>query len=123
GDEVHLLTRGDLGRVYGQAASRSRVAIGSLASAEGVPAIVNIDLLVSRHSAVVGATGAGKSTTVASVIQALSDPERFASARVLVFDTHGEYSAALRGRATVFRIGADEKHGEQSLAIPYWAMT
>jgi hypothetical protein len=123
GDEVHLLTQEDLGRVYGQTAAPGRVAIGHLASAEGVPAIVDANVLVTRHSVVVGATGAGKSTAVCSIVRALTDPHRFPSARVVIFDTHGEYFPALRDRASLFRIDGDTTRAEKALAVPYWAMT
>jgi DNA helicase HerA-like ATPase len=66
-----------------------------LASAESIPALVNINKLVTRHSAVVGTTGAGKSTTVAGLLAALSNPSRYPSARVVILDIHGEYARAL----------------------------
>src|SRR5262249_44724027 len=81
------------------------------------------NVMVTRHSAVVGATGAGKSTTVCSIVRALTEPRRFPSARVVIFDTHGEYGPALVDRASLFRIGGDKTRGENPLAIPYWAMT
>jgi hypothetical protein len=79
--------------------------------------------LVTRHSAVVGTTGAGKSTTVANLLASLSDPGRYPSARIIILDIHGEYDAALHDRATVFRVNADKSREEQSLFIPYWAMS
>jgi hypothetical protein len=41
----------------------------------------------------------------------------------MILDIHGEYFAALRDRASVFRVGAQEGRGEKPLFIPYWAMT
>ncbi len=78
--------------------------------------------LVSRHSAVVGSTGAGKSTAVASLLGAVSDASRFGSARVVLLDLHGEYAKAFGTRARVFRIGADTDANESELYIPYWAL-
>jgi hypothetical protein len=123
GDEAHLVAEQDLTRIYGRPEALSFVRVGSLASAESIPALVDIDRLVTRHSAVVGATGAGKSTTVANLLASLSDPERYPSARVIVLDLHGEYYAALEDRATVFRVNADEARGERPLFIPYWALS
>ena len=40
-------------------------------------------------------------------MEAIADPKRYPSARVLIFDPHGEYSAALPDRAKTFRVGAD----------------
>lgn len=123
GDEVHLVTEEDLARIYGRSDSLNLVSIGGLASAESIPALVDANRLVARHSAVVGATGAGKSTTVAGVLASLSDASVYPSARIIVFDIHGEYHAALSDRAVVFRVNADEERGERPLFIPYWALS
>jgi uncharacterized protein len=123
GDEVHLVIDADLSRIYGRADSPNQVVIGQLASAESIPALVDIDRLVTRHSAIVGATGAGKSTTVASLLLSMSRPSSYPSARILLLDMHGEYANALRDRATVFRLNPDEQRGERPLHVPYWAMT
>lgn len=122
GDTVHLVTDADLGQIYGRPDAPNFIRIGSLASADSIPALVNVDKLVSRHSAIVGTTGAGKSTTVAGILGALSDPARFPSARILVFDLHGEYAKAMADRARVFSVGTTRKR-EQQLFVPYWAMT
>lgn len=123
GDEAHLVTDRDLQRIYGTPGSGNSVRVGSIASAESIPALLDIDRLVSRHCAIVGATGAGKSTTVASLLGSLSDPERYPSARIIVLDLHGEYYAALKERAAVFRVNPDEAEGERPLYIPYWALS
>lgn len=123
GDEAHLVTEQDLTRIYGRLDAPNFVRVGNLASAESIPALVDIDRLITRHSAVVGTTGAGKSTTVASLLVSLSDPGRYPSARIIVLDIHGEYHAALNDRATIFRVNADETRGEHPLFIPYWALS
>ena len=121
-DKVHLVTQNDLARIYGQPSDRGFAGVGHLASMEAIPALVDIDKLVTRHSAVVGQTGAGKSTTVAGLLVALSEADVYPSTRVLVIDVHGEYPAALRDRACVFRVNpvTDE---DKPLHIPYWAMS
>jgi len=123
GDEAHLVTEEDLVRIYGRQDAQNQVRIGALASTDSIPALIEIDRLVSRHSAVVGSTGSGKSTTVAGLIASLSDPERYPSARILIIDIHGEYQPALEDRATVFRVNPDEARGERPLLIPYWALS
>ena len=123
GDEAHVVGEDDLRRIYGTLESARYVRVGSLASSESIPALVDIDKIVARHSAVVGATGAGKSTTVASIVASLSDSESYSSARVLIVDIHGEYQSALKDRAVVFRVNADEARGERPLYIPYWALS
>jgi len=123
GDEAHLVSEDDLIRIYGRPDAPRYVQVGRLAGAESIPALIDIDRLVTRHSAVVGTTGAGKSTTVANLLASLSDPGRYPSARILILDIHGEYHAALRDRATVFRVNADDTRGEKKLFIPYWALS
>ena len=123
GDEAHLVTEQDLTRIYGRPNAPNFVRVGSLASAESIPALVDIDRLITRHSAVVGTTGSGKSTTVANLLASLSDPERYPSTRIIVLDIHGEYHAALNDRATVFRVNANKELGEEPLFIPYWALS
>lgn len=123
GDEAHLVSEQDLTRIYGRPDSPNFIRIGNLASAESIPALIDIDYLVTRHSAVLGTTGAGKSTTVACLLATLSDPGRYPSARIIVLDIHGEYHTALGDRATIFRVNADEARGEKPLFIPYWALS
>jgi DNA helicase HerA-like ATPase len=123
GDAAHLVTELDLRTIYGRPQDPRFVRVGHLASASSIPALVEIDKLVTRHSAVVGTTGSGKSTTVAGILAALSDSEEYPSARILVIDIHGEYGRALSDRAAVFRINPDASRGERPLHIPYWAMT
>ncbi|MDO9542733.1 MAG: ATP-binding protein, partial [Kiritimatiellia bacterium] len=124
-DAVHIVTEEDLREIYGPGDPVDFVMVGHLASAESIPALVNINKLVTRHSAVVGTTGAGKSTTVAGLLNALSEPARYPSARIVVLDIHGEYAKALEDRSSVFRVstGANEEKGKKSLEIPFWALS
>ncbi len=123
GDSVHLVTDADLRTIYGRPRDPRFVQVGHLASAETIPALVDIDKLVTRHSAVVGTTGSGKSTTVVGLLAALSDSNIYPSARILIIDIHGEYGRALSDRAAILRVNPDPERGEQPLYIPYWAMT
>jgi hypothetical protein len=123
GDEAHLVTEQDLTRIYGPGEPDDFVPVGHLASTEAIPALVNINALVTRHAAVVGTTGAGKSTTVAGLLASLADSSRYPSARILVLDIHGEYPKALPECCTVFRVGADQTERDHPLYIPFWALS
>ncbi len=123
GDPVHVVTETDLRTVYAPGDDDAYVAIGRVAGAGAIPAYLDINRLVSRHSAVLGSTGAGKSTAVASLLTSLSDPARFRAARVVLLDLHGEYTKAFGSRARVFRIGANPDAGERELHVPYWALS
>jgi DNA helicase HerA-like ATPase len=124
-DEVHLVSENDLKKIYGQPDKPYFVKVGHIAGAESIPALIDINKLITRHSAIVGTTGSGKSTTVASILYAVSDPLRYPSARVIVFDIHGEYGNALKDRANIFKVNADKTEGstEKDLFIPFWALS
>ncbi len=122
-DRVHIVTEVDLRAIYGAGEPDDFVAVGHLASAESIPALVDINKLVTRHSAVVGTTGSGKSTTVAGLLNSLSESAHYPSARIVVFDIHGEYSKALFDRAAVFRVSEDSDKGQKSLCVPFWALS
>jgi uncharacterized protein len=123
GDMAYVVTESDLRGLYAPGDSRSYISIGRVASSESIPCYLDLNKLVTRHSAVVGSTGAGKSTAVSSILQSLSNPTTFPSARVLLLDIHGEYAKAFGETANVFRVGSDGDSGEQPLFVPYWALT
>lgn len=124
-DEVHIVSEGDLQAIYGRLDKQNHlVRVGHVAGSESIDALIDINKLVTRHSAVVGTTGSGKSTTVAGLLNVLSDETRFPSARILVLDLHGEYARALGDRAHIFKISPDErKPNEHRLCIPFWALS
>lgn len=120
GDEVHLVTPSDLSTIYGGEADGD-VVIGRIADSSAVPARLQLGALISRHSCIVGSTGAGKSNLVAVMLEALSG-QGFPSARVLVIDPHGEYASSLGARAQVIRTGIGLPAGDGRLRVPFWAL-
>ncbi|MCK4798054.1 MAG: ATP-binding protein [Spirochaetes bacterium] len=116
-DEVHIVTEENLGQIYGTS-NPSMVTIGTHAASESLVASINIDKIISRHGAIIGSTGSGKSNTVAALLKKLTDGN-FPSARIVVIDPHGEYATALKDRAKVFSINDHTN----PLIIPYWAMS
>lgn len=123
GDLAHVVTESDLEAIYAPGDKRGYVSIGQVASAESIPACLDLNKFVTRHSALVGSTGAGKSTTVASLLNSLAEPTSFPGTRIVLLDLHGEYAGAFGGQAKVFRINANEAKGERPLYVPYWALT
>lgn len=123
GDSVHVVTESDLKTVYAPGDEDGYVAVGRVASAESIPAYLDLNRLTSRHSAVVGSTGSGKSNAVANILGAVSNTDRFKSSRVVLFDLHGEYAKAFGNQARVFRVGANVDAGEKELHVPFWALT
>lgn len=119
GDEVHFVTNDDLSVIYKRPTNTGGITVGYVASTSGIPATLDLDRFVSRHCAIVGSTGAGKSNLVSVILEALSSSD-LPSARILVIDPHGEYSSVAKGRSKVFRLAP--KEGEQALIVPYWAL-
>ena len=122
GDEVHLVTNDDLKIIYGWAkGKKGTISIGQIAATSGISADVSVAGLVSRHSAIVGSTGAGKSNLVTVLMETVSDGT-LPNARAIVIDPHGEYGTALGDKARVFRIKPDKEAGEKHLRVPFWAL-
>ncbi len=123
GEPVHLAVEEQLRKLY-QVEGEGHPVIGALSSAESIPARIALNQLVTRHSAVLGSTGCGKSTTVATLLRAVADPgervERYPSARILLLDVHGEYSKPLASVSQVFSV--EPQAGEDELSVPYWAL-
>lgn len=122
GDEVHLVTNDDLRIIYGWAKSKKgTISVGQIAATSGISADISVAGLVSRHSAIVGSTGAGKSNLVTVLLETVSDGS-LPNARAVVIDPHGEYATALGDNARVFRIRPNQAAGERPLRVPYWAL-
>lgn len=122
GDEVHLVTNDDLKVIYGWSKEKKgTISVGQVAAASGISADVSVPGLVSRHSAVIGSTGAGKSNLVTVLLETVSDGS-LPNARAIVIDPHGEYATALGDKARVFRIRPNEEAEEKPLWVPYWAL-
>ena len=123
GDSVHLAIEEHLRKLYDKR-SQGHISIGTLASAESISAKVSLNELVTRLSAVLGSTGSGKSTTIASLLRAITsqttESDYYPNARILLLDIHGEYSAPLADVAQVFSV--EPQYGEERLYIPYWAL-
>jgi uncharacterized protein len=101
-DDVHFATNQHLKKVF-PAVSEERVRLGCLSASPEVPLTLDAARLVVRHSAVVGSTGSGKTSAVATLLQHLVK-DGFAAANVVVIDPHGEYAHALGGISSVTRV-------------------
>lgn len=122
GAKVFVLTESDLRRVYGAGdESNGLFSIGQVAAAPSVSARIDLNRLVTRHSAIVGSTGSGKSTTVAKIAEVISEHEQLASARAVLFDLHGEYARALGEQANVF--APTPEIDASALFVPFWALS
>jgi len=126
GDRVLLVTANDLNRIYEVEDRSKSLRIGHVTNAPHLPAMIDVTRLVNRHAAIVGSTGSGKSTTVASIVGALVSPVRFPSSRILIIDVHGEYGHSFGDSSLNLRVDADENvnttDADRQLYLPYWAL-
>jgi DNA helicase HerA-like ATPase len=119
GDKVHLVTINDLDIIYGGYEDANSVTIGNISASESLDAKLDLDKLISRHCAIVGSTGSGKSNSVSVLLEAIAK-RNFPSSRVLVIDPHGEYNDALSNHSRV--IESNPKEEKNKLNIPFWAL-
>jgi hypothetical protein len=113
GDEVHLVTNEDLHVIYGWSKNKKgTISVGQIAAASGISADISVAGLVSRHCAVVGSTGAGKSNLVTVLLECVADGS-LPSGRAIIIDPHGEYASA---RATRRASSASGRTSRQAKA-------
>ncbi|KVP69008.1 AAA family ATPase [Burkholderia ubonensis] len=117
-DPVHFATADELAAIFPRAGER-HLRLGSLAAAEDVPVCVDVSKLVVRHAAVVGSTGSGKTSVVASLMQNFVRGG-WGAANIVVVDPHGEYARALADSASVRSVLA--AGDDTRLRVPYWAL-
>jgi DNA helicase HerA-like ATPase len=119
GDKVHLVTINDLDIIYGGYEEANSITVGNISVSESLDAKIDLDKLISRHCAIVGSTGSGKSNSVSVLLEAIAKRD-FPSSRILIIDPHGEYNDALSKYSKVIEVNASKK--ENRLNIPFWAL-
>jgi len=108
---AHRIRAADLLRIYDSRLGDTAV-IGKLTQDETIDATIHVPSMLSKHFAVVGSTGVGKSTAVSLLLRKAieSDPKL----RILILDPHNEFAAAFPELAVV--IDTD------TLDLPFWLM-
>ena len=110
GVDVFAVSESTIESIY-SSYSEGDFSIGKLSVLANQEAKINLDAFLSRHAAILGQTGSGKSWTVASVLQQIAN---FPQSTVLLLDLHGEYQKAFGDYATY--ICASD------IELPYWLM-
>ena len=109
GAMAHRIRTGDLALVH-DLGDRAGVEIGHITQDSSIPATVSVQDMLTRHFALVGTTGVGKSSAVALLLRrAVSVRPRL---RVLILDPHNEYASAFPDLALT--IDGD------ALDLPFW---
>lgn len=111
-DEVQLAAREELAALFAANGSAS-VRIGVVKQDVAIPATVSVNDLFSRHCAILGTTGSGKSCAITLMLQAVL--QRYHQGHIVILDPHNEYSHCFGADAVVF--------DTTSLTLPYWMLT
>jgi hypothetical protein len=111
GQAVLPVTTEDLRAMFA-ASDEPNIEIGTVYPTDDIRGALYIDPMLSKHFAVLGSTGTGKSTSVALILHRISElsPE----GHIVMIDPHGEYSAAFKGCGEIFNV--------DNLQLPYWLM-
>lgn len=109
GEAVYDMSPADLQIIFNKE-NTPCIEVGRLQQDNSIVAKVRTDDLLSKHFAIIGSTGSGKSCTVALVLQAILKENRMA--HVVLFDPHNEYSKSFGNMAEVI--------SNDSLDLPIW---
>ncbi len=108
GSIVHQIRVADLASLYAATGSKNGI-IGTLSQDTSIPALVDVADMLSKHFAVLGSTGCGKSASVSLLLHAAQ--EIVPDLRTIILDPHNEYSRAFPTANTVT---------QPSLDLPFW---
>lgn len=112
GSPAHRIRKEDLQTIY-KSSDASAVTVGALSQARDIPAVISVDALLSRHFAVVGTTGTGKSTAVSIILHLIAQTAK--EQRILILDPHNEYTSAFGPKAHTITA--------ETLDLPFWMLT
>jgi DNA helicase HerA-like ATPase len=109
GDPAALITNAELRLVYDMSGSEA-IDIGHLQQDVTIDACVNVDEMLSKHFAILGATGVGKSSGVALILRKILEARP--DLRIFLLDGHNEYARCFGDRAQVLN--------PRNLKLPFW---
>ena len=104
----------------GESDNENPLYIGRYAINEDAKAWLDGNKLFQRHAVIVGSTGSGKSYTVASLIEKISELK---SCNAVLFDIHGEYKPIIGEGIKHYRIaGPNDSLSDGVMFLPYWLL-
>ena len=109
GNPVVLVTHNELGLIYGGADS-NRAHVGDLRQDTSIGVNIYIDELISKHFAILGTTGVGKSSSVAIILNEILQAR--SNLRIFLVDPHNEYAPCFGDKAQVLT--------PRNLRLPFW---
>jgi DNA helicase HerA-like ATPase len=109
GDSVDLITSQELRTIYAPTGS-DQINVGFLQQDRSVVAYVDVEEMLSKHFAVLGSTGVGKSTGVSLLLNEILKARP--NLRIFLLDVHNEYGRCFGDRALVLN--------PRNLKLPFW---
>ena len=104
GDGVYLVSNNLLKCIYNQTKDVYPIDIGTINESSGLRANIDLNKMISRHCAILGSTGSGKSNAVSIILNQITEKTDLEGSRILIIDPHGEYSDSFKDKANVFKI-------------------
>lgn len=122
GAEVHSVSEDDIKSIFVKFRSQG-YSIGTLSADSSLDVCLDPAALFGRHCAILGQSGAGKSWTVANLIQRAV--KVMPKAHIILLDLHGEYAWRDRdgNRHHAFDENIVRHIDARDLEMPYWLMT
>jgi uncharacterized protein len=109
GDSVELINSQELRTVYAPSGS-DQIDVGTLQQDRSVTAYVDVEEMLSKHFAVLGSTGVGKSTGVSLLLNEILKARP--NLRIFLLDVHNEYGRCFGDRSLVLN--------PRNLKLPFW---
>jgi hypothetical protein len=109
GDAVELISNQELRTVYAPSGS-DQIDVGTLQQDRSVTAYVDVEEMLSKHFAVLGSTGVGKSTGVSLLLNEILKARP--NLRLFLLDVHNEYGRCFGDRSLVLN--------PRNLKLPFW---
>jgi hypothetical protein len=109
GDAVEMITSQELRTIY-TPTTTDQIDIGALQQDPSVRACVNVEEMLSKHFAVLGSTGVGKSTGVSLLLNEILKARP--NMRLFLLDVHNEYGRCFGDRSLVLN--------PRNLRLPFW---
>jgi uncharacterized protein len=109
GDTATILTSGEFRHIYKKSQAATGT-VGRLQQDSSIEAYVSINEMLSKHFAVLGTTGVGKSSAVVVILQQILEVRP--DLRIILLDAHNEYGNCFGDQGLVLN--------PRNLKLPFW---
>jgi len=108
----------EIQKIYSQIDKKKQLVYSKLTQDSSILVPVDGDRFFNKHISIIGATGSGKSYTLATILQKVISEkdngyEGLNNSHIIIFDLHGEYNTAF---PKVNHLNVD------NIVLPYWLM-